>query len=77
MHALQGEDNVGIAMTFSIVSHLRELLLQLVSSRLERRIQEEKEKERRELEVGIVEVWSSIYTYNWNRKRLRRQEAHP
>jgi len=45
-----GEENVGIAMTFSIVSHLRELLLQLVSSRLERRIQEEKEKERRELE---------------------------
>lgn len=41
-------------MTFTIVSHLRELMLQLVNTRLERRIREERERERRELEVRFL-----------------------
>ena len=44
-------------MTFTLVSHLRELLLALVKSRLERQAKEEAEKERKEIEVWL---WSFI-----------------
>ena len=40
-----------MAMTFTLVSHLREQLLDLEKTRIERRKKEEEEKERRELEV--------------------------
>ena len=48
----QGEENVGMAMTFTLVSHLREQLTELVRSRVEKERRLEAEKERLELEVG-------------------------
>lgn len=47
----QGEQNIGMAMTFTMVSYLREELLSLTRSRAERRRKEEHEKERLALEV--------------------------
>ncbi|KAJ7063281.1 RWD-domain-containing protein [Mycena amicta] len=46
-----GEENVGIAMTFTLVSHLREHLASFVKDRAERRRREETEKERLALEA--------------------------
>ncbi|KAF8504051.1 RWD-domain-containing protein [Hysterangium stoloniferum] len=46
-----GEENIGIAMTFTIVSHLREKLLSLLHTRADRLMEEAKEKERLELEA--------------------------
>ncbi|KAJ6496656.1 RWD-domain-containing protein [Mycena vitilis] len=46
-----GEENIGIAMTFTLVSHLREQLAVLVKTRTERRRKEEVEKERLALEA--------------------------
>ena len=48
----QGEENVGMAMTFTLVSHLREQLAGLVRSRMEKERRLAAEKERMELEVG-------------------------
>lgn len=45
-----GEENLGMAMTFTLVSHLREQLFSFATTRLERRQREEAEKERRALE---------------------------
>ncbi|KAJ7658838.1 hypothetical protein DFH06DRAFT_921723, partial [Mycena polygramma] len=45
-----GEENIGMAMTFTLVSHLREQLAVLVKTRTERRRKEEVEKERLALE---------------------------
>ncbi|KAF9451049.1 RWD-domain-containing protein [Macrolepiota fuliginosa MF-IS2] len=47
-----GEDNLGMAMTFTLVSHLREQLAQLLRERIEKRNKEEQEKERLELEAA-------------------------
>lgn len=52
----QGEENMGMAMTFTLVSHLREQLAVLVKERTERRRKEEVEKERLALEVSEVNV---------------------
>lgn len=49
-----------MAMTFTLVSHLREQLLELVKGRIERQQQEESEKARRELEVSL-----SFSVYLW------------
>ncbi|KAJ3543371.1 hypothetical protein NM688_g5860 [Phlebia brevispora] len=46
-----GEENLGMAMTFTLVSLLREKLSDLVRSRVERRKAEETEKERLALEA--------------------------
>lgn len=46
-----GEENLGMAMTFTLVSHLREQMASLVSSRVERRKHEESEKERQIIEA--------------------------
>jgi len=46
-----GEENLGIAMTFTLVSHLREQLSALVKTRSERKRKEEMEKERLALEA--------------------------
>ncbi|KAF9052614.1 RWD domain-containing protein [Panaeolus papilionaceus] len=46
-----GEENLGMAMTFTLVSHLREQLSQLVRSKLEEERKREAEKERLELEA--------------------------
>jgi len=48
----QGKENVGMAMTFTLVSHLREQLAELVQSRAVKERQLAAEKERLELEVG-------------------------
>ena len=48
----QGGENVGMAMTFTLVSHLREQLAELVRSRAEKERRLAAEKERLELEVG-------------------------
>jgi len=45
-----GEENLGMAMTFTLVSHLREQLSQLVRSKIEEHNQRELEKERLALE---------------------------
>jgi hypothetical protein len=44
-----------MAMTFTLVSHLREQLSTLAKAKLDRRLFEEKEKERLALEVRINE----------------------
>ncbi|KAH0830547.1 RWD-domain-containing protein [Lanmaoa asiatica] len=46
-----GEENKGMAMTFTLVSHLREILSGLVENRVEARIAEERERERLAIEV--------------------------
>ncbi|KDQ60844.1 hypothetical protein JAAARDRAFT_31835 [Jaapia argillacea MUCL 33604] len=46
-----GEENLGMAMTFTLVSHLREHLSILVRTKAERRRKEESEKERQALEA--------------------------
>ncbi|KAJ7172500.1 RWD-domain-containing protein [Mycena filopes] len=46
-----GEENIGIAMTFTLVSHLREQLSILVKTRMETRRKEETEKERLAIEA--------------------------
>ncbi|KAJ6596868.1 RWD-domain-containing protein [Mycena vulgaris] len=46
-----GEENLGIAMTFTLVSHLREQLSVLVKTRAEKRRKAEMEKERLALEA--------------------------
>jgi hypothetical protein len=50
---LQGEENIGMAMTFTLVSHLREQLSRLVRIRAEKHRKEEMEKERLALEVNL------------------------
>ncbi|RDB21059.1 hypothetical protein Hypma_011582 [Hypsizygus marmoreus] len=45
-----GNENIGMAMTFTLVSHLREQLSRLVRSRAERHQKQEAEKERQALE---------------------------
>ncbi|KZT68994.1 RWD-domain-containing protein [Daedalea quercina L-15889] len=46
-----GEENLGMAMTFALTSHLREQLSVLIRDRAERRKQEEVEKERKAIEA--------------------------
>jgi len=46
-----GEENLGIAMTFTLVSQLREELSDLVKTRAELRTKEEQEKERKAIEA--------------------------
>jgi len=53
----QGMENLGMAMTFTLVSHLREQLSQLVRSKIEAHNQRESEKERLALEVSNVSLY--------------------
>jgi len=46
-----GEENVGMAMTFTLVSHLREQMSSLVRKRSDQLIAEEREKERLAIEA--------------------------
>ncbi|OJA21621.1 hypothetical protein AZE42_01664 [Rhizopogon vesiculosus] len=46
-----GEENVGMAMTFTLVSHLREQMTSLVRKRADQLIAEEREKERLTIEA--------------------------
>jgi hypothetical protein len=52
----QGEENLGMAMTFTLVSHLREQLSSLVRIRAENVTKAEMEKERLALEVLNIEL---------------------
>ncbi|KAG5353933.1 hypothetical protein C0989_011421 [Termitomyces sp. Mn162] len=86
MYHLQGNDNLGMAMTFTLVSHLREQLSHLVRIRTERRAREEKEKERLALEeeeartrgtpvtIGSFKVWKMVFDQDIAMKRAREEE---
>ncbi|KAG5715242.1 RWD domain-containing protein [Termitomyces sp. T112] len=81
-----GNDNLGMAMTFTLVSHLREQLSHLVRIRTERRAREEKEKERLALEeeeartrgtpvtIGSFKVWKMVFDQDIAMKRAREEE---
>lgn len=49
----QGEENVGMAMTFTLVSHLREQMSSLVRKRADQFMAEERERERIAIEVKV------------------------
>jgi hypothetical protein len=51
---LQGGENKGMAMTFTLVSHLREKLSGLVENRVNARTAEEHERERLAIEVRTL-----------------------
>ncbi|KIK59901.1 hypothetical protein GYMLUDRAFT_44385 [Collybiopsis luxurians FD-317 M1] len=57
-----GEENLGMAMTFTLVSHLREQLSALVQSRDARRKFEESEKERLALEEEEMRTRGTLVT---------------
>jgi hypothetical protein len=66
--------NLGMAMTFTLVSHLREQLSALVVTRAETRQKEEMERERIALEVRLSRgAWASRFTFT-RRKRHERAE---
>lgn len=81
-----GEENLGMAMTFTLVSHLRELLLALVKSRLERQAKEEAEKERKEIEeeeartkgtpvtVESFKAWKAKFDKEMAQKKIKEEE---
>ncbi|KAH8117414.1 RWD-domain-containing protein [Phellopilus nigrolimitatus] len=81
-----GEENLGMAVTFTLVSHLREQLSLLVRTRLERRQQEEKETERRALEeeeartkgtpvtIESFKMWKDKFDKEMARKKAREEE---
>lgn len=72
----QGEENIGMAMTFTLVSHLREQLFELVKSRLERQQKEESEKERLALEVRLTDSFygSNNQSNPWLFRRKKREQ---
>lgn len=57
-----GEENLGMAMTFTLVSHLRERLSDFVRSRAERKRHEEAEKERLLLEAEEAKTRGTAIT---------------
>ncbi|CAG8683361.1 16546_t:CDS:2 [Acaulospora colombiana] len=50
--SIKGNENIGIAMTFTLVSHLREQLSEILKERAEKIKREEQEKERKALEAS-------------------------
>ncbi|PAV23711.1 RWD-domain-containing [Pyrrhoderma noxium] len=83
---IAGEENLGIAMTFTLVSHLRESLLVLVKSRVERQVKEEAEKARKELEeeeartkgthvtVESFKAWKARFDKEMAQKKAREED---
>ncbi|KAI0031827.1 RWD-domain-containing protein [Vararia minispora EC-137] len=83
-----GEENIGMAMTFTIVSHLRDELTSLVRERLERRKREEAEKERKLLEEEEVRTrgtpvtresfleWKARFDKEVVKKKTREEEEN-
>jgi len=57
-----GEENLGMAMTFTLVSHLREKLPKLLQAKLARLEEAERETERLELEV--IFHYSTLIMYH-------------
>ncbi len=67
---LQAQENTGMAMTFTIVSHLREQLSTLIRTRSERRKKEAVELERKALEAGLrLRLLSLTHPIYYYRKR--------
>lgn len=72
----KGEENVGMVMTFTLVSHLREQLSILLRERIERAKKEEQEKERLELEAWSCSQLETRYLYSpYPRLKQRGHEA--
>jgi len=83
-----GEENLGMAMTFTLVSHLREQLSQLVRTKLEEQRQRESEKERLALEaeerrtvgtpvtVESFKAWKEKFDKELAIKKLHEDEEH-
>jgi len=83
-----GEENLGMAMTFTLVSHLREQLSQLVRSKLEEQRQRDSEKERLALEaeerrtvgtpvtVESFKAWKEKFDKELAIKRSQEDEEH-
>jgi len=81
-----GEENLGMAMTFTLVSHLREELSSLAKSRVERRRREEQEKERLAIEeeeartrgtpvtVENFKAWKVKFDKEMARKKAQEEE---
>ncbi|KAG6890716.1 hypothetical protein C0995_005089 [Termitomyces sp. Mi166 len=81
-----GNDSIGMAMTFTLVSHLREQLSHLVRIRAERCEKEEKEKERLALEeeeartrgtpvtIESFKAWKVAFDKKIAMKRMRAEE---
>ncbi|KAK0503236.1 ubiquitin-conjugating enzyme/RWD-like protein [Armillaria luteobubalina] len=81
-----GEENLGMAMTFTLVSHLREQLSTLVRSRADRRRKEELEKERLALEeeeartrgtpvtAASFKAWKDKFDAQQGRKKQQEEE---
>ncbi|OSD01612.1 RWD-domain-containing protein [Trametes coccinea BRFM310] len=81
-----GEENLGMAMTFTLVTHLRERLSGLLREREERARQEEAEKERRAIEaeeartrgtpvtVESFRSWKARFDKEMAEKRAREEE---
>ncbi|KAF9005630.1 RWD domain-containing protein, partial [Cyathus striatus] len=81
-----GEENLGMAMTFTLVSYLREKLSELLRSRLEKQNREQMEKERLELEaeeartrgtpvtVDTFKAWKAIFDKEMARKKAQQEE---
>jgi hypothetical protein len=68
----QGEENLGMAMTFTLVSHLRDRLSLLIREREEARRRHEMEQERLVLEASIL-LSSGSYLGNW--RTIRRKNG--
>jgi len=81
-----GEENVGMAMTFTLVSHLREQLAELVRSRAEKERRLAAEKERLELEAEEAKTrgtpvtresfltWKAKFDKGMTTKRAKEQD---
>ncbi|KAF9246541.1 RWD-domain-containing protein [Melanogaster broomeanus] len=81
-----GEENKGMAMTFTLVSHLREQLSSLVEKRVRIRIAEEHEKERLAIEaeeartrgtpvtIESFKTWKAKFDNEMAKKKLRNEE---
>ncbi|EIW85206.1 RWD-domain-containing protein [Coniophora puteana RWD-64-598 SS2] len=81
-----GKENLGMAMTFTVVSHLREELSSLSKNRLESQIQVEREKERLVIEaeeartrgtpvtVESFKAWKAKFDKEVAQKKLREEE---
>lgn len=81
-----GEENLGMAMTFALVAHLREELSALVKARAQRRKEEEAEKERLAIEaeeartrgtpvtIESFKAWKAMFDKEMAIKKAREEE---
>jgi len=81
-----GEENKGMAMTFTLVSHLREKLSGLVDNRVKARIAEERERERLAIEaeeartrgtpvtIESFKAWKAKFDKEISQRKIRDEE---